>query len=118
MAFVKHSVEEPEKSLRDYATPRCEDIKVQECRISFAYLKTILENKYLKVFVPCSRSLLKPVERLMELVHMVGEVWIFEAHWLLNIYFFMERSIQESTLDIHLMKLEVMMSSIGQKDTN
>jgi hypothetical protein len=40
-----------------------------------------------------------------------------EARWLI-IYFFLERSIQECTLDVHLMKLEVMMSSIGQKDTN
>jgi hypothetical protein len=54
----------------------------------------------------------------MELVHMVWEVWIFKARWLLNIYFFLERSIQQSTLDIHLMKLEVVMSSIGQKDKN
>jgi hypothetical protein len=30
MASVNHPVEEPEKSLRDYASPRCEDIKVQE----------------------------------------------------------------------------------------
>jgi hypothetical protein len=30
MVFVNHPVEEPEKSLRDYASPRCEDIKVQE----------------------------------------------------------------------------------------
>jgi hypothetical protein len=30
MAFVNQPVEEPEKSLRDYASPRCEDIKVQE----------------------------------------------------------------------------------------
>jgi hypothetical protein len=29
MAFVNHPMEEPEKSLRDYASPRCEDIKVQ-----------------------------------------------------------------------------------------
>jgi hypothetical protein len=28
MAFVNQPVEEPEKSLRDYASPRCEDIKV------------------------------------------------------------------------------------------
>jgi hypothetical protein len=54
----------------------------------------------------------------MELVHMVGEFLIFEARWLLYIDFFLERSIQESTLDIHLMYLEVMMSSIGQKNTN
>jgi hypothetical protein len=30
MAFINHPVEEPEKSLRDYASPRCEDIRVQE----------------------------------------------------------------------------------------
>jgi hypothetical protein len=30
MAFVNQAVEEPEKSLRDYTSPRCEDIKVQE----------------------------------------------------------------------------------------
>jgi hypothetical protein len=30
MAFVNQPVEEPEKSLRDYASPLCEDIKVQE----------------------------------------------------------------------------------------
>jgi hypothetical protein len=30
MAFVNQHVEEPEKSLRDCASPRCEDIKVQE----------------------------------------------------------------------------------------
>jgi hypothetical protein len=30
MAFVNYHLEEPEKSLWDYASPRCEDIKVQE----------------------------------------------------------------------------------------
>jgi hypothetical protein len=30
MAFVNQPVEEPEKSLRDYASPRCEVMKVQE----------------------------------------------------------------------------------------
>jgi hypothetical protein len=65
----------------------------KESRIDFAYLKTVLEKKFLKAFIPCSRSLLKLVELLMELVHMVGEVWIFKARWLLNRYFFLERSI-------------------------
>jgi hypothetical protein len=106
----------------------------EESRIGFAFLKVVLEKKILKAFIPCSRSLLEPIEHLMGLVHMVGEVWIFEARWLINIYFFFERSIQKCTLDVHskctldvhskctldvhLMKLEVMMSSIGQKDTN
>jgi hypothetical protein len=87
----------------------------EESRIGFAYFKTILEKKILKAFLPCSRSLLKPIESLMELVHMVWEFWTFKARWLLNINFFLERSIQECTLHIHLMKLEIMMSSIGQK---
>jgi hypothetical protein len=30
MVFANHPVEEPEKSLRDYTSPSCEDIKVQE----------------------------------------------------------------------------------------
>jgi hypothetical protein len=30
MAFINHPVEELEKSLRDYASPRCEEIKVHE----------------------------------------------------------------------------------------
>jgi hypothetical protein len=51
----------------------------KESRIGFAYLKSVLEKKILKGFIPCSRSLLEPIERLMELVHMVGEVWIFKA---------------------------------------
>jgi hypothetical protein len=45
----------------------------EESRIGFAYLKTVLEKEILKAFIPCSRSLLKPIERLMELIHMVGE---------------------------------------------
>jgi hypothetical protein len=63
----------------------------EESRIGFAYLKTVLEKKFFKAFIPCSRSLLKPLECLTELVHMVGEVWIFKARWFLNIYFFLER---------------------------
>jgi hypothetical protein len=30
MAFINHPMEELEKSLRDYTSPRCEDMKVQE----------------------------------------------------------------------------------------
>jgi hypothetical protein len=77
----------------------------EKSRIGFAYLKTVLEKKILKAFISCSMSLLEPIERLMDLVHMVGEVWIFKARWLINIHFFLERSIQECTLDVHLMKL-------------
>jgi hypothetical protein len=30
MAFVNHPLEEPKKSLRDYASPQCEDVKIQK----------------------------------------------------------------------------------------
>jgi hypothetical protein len=33
MVFVGNPLEELEKSLRDYASPRCEDIKVQESNL-------------------------------------------------------------------------------------
>jgi hypothetical protein len=56
----------------------------KESRIGFAYLKTVPEKKILKAFIPCSWSLFKPIEHLMELVHMVGEFWIFKAQWLLK----------------------------------
>jgi hypothetical protein len=43
----------------------------KESRIGFAHYKLVLEKKILKAFIPCSRSLLKAIEHLMELVHMV-----------------------------------------------
>jgi hypothetical protein len=30
MAFINHPMEEPEESLSDYASPQCEDLKVEE----------------------------------------------------------------------------------------
>jgi hypothetical protein len=45
MAFVNQSVEEPEKSLRDYASPRCEDIKVQESDLKLEATKYEIESK-------------------------------------------------------------------------
>jgi hypothetical protein len=46
--------------------------------------------------------LLKPIERLLEFVDMVGELGIFKTRWLLNIGKFLNRAIEEYTLDIHL----------------
>jgi hypothetical protein len=45
MAFVNHPVEEPEKSLRDYASPRCEDIKVQELDSKLEATKYEIKSK-------------------------------------------------------------------------
>jgi hypothetical protein len=45
---------------------------------------------------------------------MVRIFFIFKARRLLHIDFFFYRSVQESTLDGHLLKLETMVSSIGK----
>jgi hypothetical protein len=73
-----------------------------------------LGEKIPKAFIPYSRSLLKPIEHLMELIHMIRIFLIFKARWLLHKDFLLDRPIQESTFDIHLVKLEIMVSSIGK----
>jgi hypothetical protein len=45
MVFVNHPAEEPEKSLRDYASPRCEDIKVQESDSKLEAIKYEIKSK-------------------------------------------------------------------------
>jgi hypothetical protein len=58
----------------------------KESRIGFAHYKVVLEKKILKSFIPYSRSLLKPIERLMKLVHMIWKSWIFKARWLFFVH--------------------------------
>jgi hypothetical protein len=49
MAFVNHPVEEPEKSLRDYASSRCEDIKVQESDSKLEATKYEIKSKIIEM---------------------------------------------------------------------
>jgi hypothetical protein len=51
MAFVNQPVEEPEKSLRDYASPRCEDIKVQESDSNLEAIKYEIKSKIIEMVV-------------------------------------------------------------------
>jgi hypothetical protein len=55
-----------------------------------------------------------PIERLMEFVYMVRIFFVFKAWRLLHIDFFFDRPIHEGTLDVHLIKLKIMMSRIGK----
>jgi hypothetical protein len=71
-------------------------------RINFAYFKALFEQEFLRAFIPCSWCLLKPIERLLEFVNIVGELGIFKTRWLLNIDKFLNRAIEEYTLHIHL----------------
>ena len=49
----------------------------KECRVGFSYFKALLEQEFLKTFIPCSWCLLKPIERLLEFIDMVGKFGIF-----------------------------------------
>jgi hypothetical protein len=49
MAFANQPVEEPEKSLRDYASPRCEDIKVQESDSKLEATKYEIKSKIIEM---------------------------------------------------------------------
>jgi hypothetical protein len=49
MAFVNQPVEEPKKSLRDYASPRCEDIKVQESDSKLEATKYEIKSKIIEM---------------------------------------------------------------------
>jgi hypothetical protein len=50
----------------------------------------------------------------MKFINMVRILFTFEAEWLLHIHFFLDWPIQEGTLDIHLIKLEILVSSVGK----
>jgi hypothetical protein len=49
MAFINHPVEESEKSLRDYASPQCEDIKVQESDSKLEETKYEIKSKIIEM---------------------------------------------------------------------
>jgi hypothetical protein len=49
MAFVNQPVEEPEKSLRDYASPRGEDIRVQESDSKLEATKYEIKSKIIEM---------------------------------------------------------------------
>jgi hypothetical protein len=49
MALVNHPVKEPEKSLRDYASPRCEYIKVQESDSKLEVTKYEIKSKIIEM---------------------------------------------------------------------
>ena len=71
-------------------------------RIGFAYFKALFKQEFLKAFIPYSWCLLKPIERLLEFVGMIGKLMIFKARWLLNIEKFLNGAVEECAIHIHL----------------
>jgi hypothetical protein len=76
--------------------------------------ESISDKEIPKAFIPCSWGLLEPIKRLREFIDMIRVLTIFKAERLLNIDLFFDWSIEEGTLHVHLIKLEAMVSSIGQ----
>jgi hypothetical protein len=61
-----------------------------------------MSEKIPKIFIPYSRSLLKPIEYLMELLYMIEIFFVFKAQWLLYIDFLLDTPVQECAFHIHL----------------
>jgi hypothetical protein len=57
--------------------------------------------------------LLKSIERLRELAHVVGVSFILKARGLLYVHLLLDWPIEESALHIHLKQPERMVSGIG-----
>jgi hypothetical protein len=85
----------------------------EESRVGLTNPKTIFNKKAPKAFIPYSWCLLKSIERLMEFIDMVRISFTFKAGWLLHIHF-LDWTIQEGALDVYLIKLKIMVSSIGK----
>jgi hypothetical protein len=86
----------------------------KESRISFPNLESVRNKKISKAFIPCSWGLLKSIERLIEPIDVVRIPIILEDRGLFHIYFFLDWSIEEGTLHVHLKQLKRVVSSIGQ----
>jgi hypothetical protein len=86
----------------------------EESRAGLTNPKTIFNKKVSKAFIPCSWYLLKSIGRLMEFIDMVRIFFTFKAGWLLHIHFFFDWTIQEGALDVYLIKLKTMVSSMSK----
>jgi hypothetical protein len=68
----------------------------KKSRISFPDLERIRNKEISKAFIPCSWGLLKSIERLRELVYMVGLPVILEARGFLHVHFLLDWPIEEA----------------------
>jgi hypothetical protein len=81
--------------------------------IGFPNLKSIRNKEISKAFIPCSWGLLKSIERLRELINMVGIPVFLKARGLFHVYLLLNWPIEESALHVHLEQPKRMVSSIS-----
>jgi hypothetical protein len=65
----------------------------KESRISFPNLESVRNKEISKAFIPCSWGLLKSIERLREVIDVVGIPIILKARGLFHIHFLLDWSI-------------------------
>jgi hypothetical protein len=70
--------------------------------IGFPNLESIRNKEVSKAFISSSWGLLKSIERLRELVHMVGIPVILKARGLFHVYLLLDWPIEESAIYVHL----------------
>jgi hypothetical protein len=80
--------------------------------ISFPDLESIRNKEVSKAFIPFSWGLLKAIEHLRELVHMVGVPVILKARGLFHVHLILDCPIEKSAIHIHLKNLKGMVSRI------
>jgi hypothetical protein len=78
---------------------------VNKVGLAFPSLNELAIKKSSQTFIPCSWSLLKPIECIIELKDMVRIFIVLKAERFLNIDLFLDRSIKECNFHIHLIKI-------------
>jgi hypothetical protein len=86
--------------------------------IYLPHLKASLQQEPPQPTILSSRHLLQPIQSLPQLVHPVGVLLTLKPRWLPHIHFFLQHTIQESTLHIHLVQFEPFRHKEGKKDPN
>ena len=74
----------------------------KESNVMSTRSETLLSNNWAKLFKPSSRSLLEVIKSMAKATNLTTWVWI--ARGWLHVHFFLEVSIEESILHIHLIK--------------
>ena len=76
----------------------------------WALCKVIFQEVLVNVTVSCSRCLFQSIKCLLQLENFVFFFFHLVSQWLLNVHFFLEDSIQEGRLHIHLMNSPFVLS--------
>src|SRR5271154_985421 len=81
-------------------------------------METKTQQHVVDLGVPRAASLLETIEALVEFAHEMLLAWHCESFRLLHEDFFVEITVEECSIDIHLVNLEILMSRQSKQGTN